>query len=159
MKILALDLGTETGYYDGSEDPQTVVFTPKHRVVEFWEWLSSRVFVDGNFNYDVIVIENAFSQKGKANEVFHDLKAVAKLVCQIADIPLYPLAPSTVKKQFTGNGHASKQEVIDKALAMGLKLPYRIMKAGPDKGKKRFNDNAADAVAVYEVFKKVEEIE
>ena len=110
-------------------------------------------FHEGENTFDVIVVENAIMQRGAANEVFHDLKAVVKLVCQLTETPLIGLSPTRVKKLFTGSGKAEKTDIINKVLDMGIELPYRIMKAGPDKGKKRYSSDAADAVAIWQSFK------
>lgn len=152
MKILALDLATTTGYYTGDNKPKTITFDKKTRTVDYWTWLSSMVFDEGEALFDALVIENAILQKGHALEVFHDLKAVTRLVSQLAGIPMYGIAPNSIKKGFTGNGNATKDDMIKECLTRGIELPYRIMKAGPDKGKKRYSHDAADAVAIYDVF-------
>lgn len=152
IKILALDLGTEMGYYTGEGEPSTVKFEREARTVDFYSWLSGRVFDNGEPLVDVVVLENAFHQLGRANEVFHELKAVVKLVCGLAGVPLHEYSAKAIKKKFTGNGNADKQEVIDKCLELGAEIPFRIMKSGKNKGDKRYNDNAADAYAIYHTY-------
>ena len=156
MRLLALDLATTTGYYTGEGDPKTVTFKKQTRIVDYWEWLSSMVFEGGYNLVDAVVIEDAILQRGHALEAFHDLKAVTKLVTNLAEIPMYGISPNSIKKEFTGNGNATKDEMIQKCLDMGVNLPYRIMKGGPDKGKRRYSHDAADAYAIYYVFKERE---
>lgn len=155
--ILALDLATEFGVYDGYSPPEAIRFGCKEtRILDFFMWLDERL-LDGNYHtavahYDVVAIENAINQKAFANEAFHELKAVTKLLCTKYGIEFAEIAPSRVKKLFTGDGKATKEDIIEKCLEMGVSIPYRTLKSGKNKGQIRYNDNAADAVAVYHAY-------
>lgn len=150
-RILALDLATKTGFHDG-ERIGSIKFDRETRVNSFWDWLRKEIKQGRELCYDVLVIENALNQPRNTMEVFHELKTVVKLVTQMADIPLFVYSPNHVKKVFTGNGHAKKDEIIKKCLDMGYELPYRIIKSGPNKGEKRYDDDAADAIALYHTY-------
>ena len=148
-KILALDLAAKTGYYVGDNKPQTVDFPAATRSLDYWQWITDIIYEAGEARFDAVAIENPIGQRGHALESFLDFKSITKLACQLAEIPIYEYAPTTVKKVFVGYGFAKKDDIIKKCLDMGVEIPYRIMKGGPDKGKRRYDDNAADAVAVY----------
>jgi|21_taG_2_1085346.scaffolds.fasta_scaffold08037_7 Holliday junction resolvasome RuvABC endonuclease subunit len=148
MKVLALDLATNTGFYDG-EEMGSIKLPKDTRVTAFWDWLRQKVYKDGELVYEAVAIENAIGQRAFALEVFHELKAVTKLVTQMADIPLYSYAPNHIKKVFTGNGNAKKPDIVEKCLDMGVEIPYRILKSGKNKGDRRYDDDIADAVAIY----------
>ena len=148
-KILALDLATKMGVYDGT-NAELVVFTPENRVRDFYKWLKARTTDN---HYDVVVFENAFRQPGKAAEVFQQFKTICILVCDEVGAELTSEVPTTIKKVFTGNGRADKQEIIDKVLDMGIWLPYSVPSKGKNKGVKLYDDNAADAVAIHETYR------
>jgi hypothetical protein len=42
--------------------------------------------------------------------------------------------------------------MIKECHSRGIKIPYRILKSGANKGKRKYNDNAADAVGIYYTF-------
>lgn len=150
LKVLAIDLATEFGVYDGSKEATAIRLEEKmFRILQFFIWLTELV---AECKYDVIVVENAINQKAFANEAFHELKALVRLVCQQNGIKFEELSPAHIKKVFTGNGKADKQDVINECLKRGIALPSKVMKSGPDKGKTRYNDNAADAVAIWHTY-------
>lgn len=147
LKVLALDLATEFGVYDGILPPFTVKLEDKmFRVLQFFVWLTEYTT---EHEYDVIVVENALNQKAYANEAFHELKALVRLVCQQNNIRFEEMSPAHIKKVFTGTGRAEKKDIISECIKRGIELPFKILKSGPSKGDKRYNDNAADAVAIY----------
>lgn len=150
MKIVALDLGKNTGVFNGDDFPECIVFEGDNRLIEFWGWILG--YLDEQ-QPDHVVIENALYQMGAANELFHEWKTCVKLACQLGDIWFNEVSPTHVKKVFVGNGKADKSDIIDKVLEMRIGLPYKIPTRGKHRGTKVYNDNAADAVAVYYTFK------
>lgn len=61
---------------------------------------------------DYVVIEApAFAAKGRVSDL-SGLNHAIRLACLRADIPCYPIAPTTVKAATVGNGHATKDMVI-----------------------------------------------
>ena len=147
-RILALDLATTTGFYDGKEFG-SIKFPKETRATAFWDWLRAKVYVDKENQYDIIVIENAIGQRAQALEVFHELKTVVKLVSQMSDIPIIGYSPNSVKKVFAGHGHASKDDIAEKCIQKGIDVPYDIITRGKNKGKKRYDYDIADAIAIY----------
>lgn len=154
-RILALDLGTNFGHYDGVEPPQSETLDSSTRAISFFNWLYKKIRYGNGAKrrYDTIVIENAINQMAFANEVFGELKAMVKLICQQHNIKFYEIAPTRIKKMFAGSGKAEKEDIIAKVLAMGLTLPSKIPTRGKNKGKPVYDSNAADAVAVYHTYK------
>lgn len=147
MDIIALDLATEMGVYTGDGRPYAIKFEKETRSINYWAFICEKAPL-----FDVVVFEDAIGQRGHALEVFHEFKSLTKLACDLADTVLVGVSPAHIKKVFTGNGRASKEDVIEKCLSMGLDVPSRVLKGGPDKGKVRYNDNAADAAAIYHTF-------
>jgi len=150
MKILALDLGKNTGVFNGIDFPECIVFEGEYRLRDFWNWIDSYISC---FEPDHVVIENALYQMGAANELFHEWKTCVKLACQQRDVWFNEVSPAHVKKNFTGNGKAQKEDVINKVLEMRIGLPYKIPTRGKYANTRVYNDNAADAVAIYYAFK------
>ncbi len=150
MKILALDLGKNTGVFNGIDFPECIVFEGDQRLLDFWGWINGRLLKE---QPNHVVIENALYQMGSANELFHEWKTCVKLACQIQDIWFNEVSPAHVKKNFTGSGKAQKEDVINKVLEMRIGLPYKIPTRGKYANTKVYNDNAADAVAIYYAFK------
>lgn len=152
-RILALDLGTTSGYFDGVEDPAVYTLDKTCRAIDLYQWLYGKIRVNGSQKrYDTIVIENAICQMAFANEVFLELKTIVKLLCAQHGIKMVQIAPTRIKKIFTGSGTAEKEDVIKKVLEMGLPLPNRILTRGKNKGNRVYDSNAADAVAVYHTY-------
>lgn len=69
----------------------------------------------------------------------NELLGVAKLVAAEWDIPIHCYKPPTIKKFLTGNGRASKQQMISAVSALF--------------GVETTNDDIADAVAIMELAK------
>jgi Holliday junction resolvasome RuvABC endonuclease subunit len=152
MRILALDLATNTGYYNGEASPASIKFDKDTRMLSYWIWIKTMLYNEGEVLFDAVVMENAIGQRAQALEVFHMMKTLTHLSAALLEVPVFQYAPSTIKKVFTGNGHAKKDEVIKKCLDMGYDIPYRILKSGKNKGQTRYDDDAADAVAIYHTF-------
>ena len=73
---------------------------------------------------NIIVYEKPFfSPKTYANNIRTlEVIGILKLIAEQLNIPIEGIAPTTIKKQFTGNGRASKQDVID---AVRLRFNFR----------------------------------
>lgn len=147
--VLAIDLGTNLGYYfDGT--PHAAHFPKEDRETKYWKWITS--LLSQNKQINTVVIENALYQKGKALEVFHEFKALTKLATRLAGARLYEYSPNSVKKSFTGRGNADKDQMVEECLRRGYDIPYTVVSHGKNKGQKRYNDNCADAVAIYYTY-------
>ncbi len=142
VNILALDLGTKTGYAlrrrDGAMHYGTMDFTPRkswtpgQRWARFRGWLADMV---ATFQIDAIVYERVvFGHSSAASsDVYGGFKALVELTADTHNLTLSSVAVPTVKKHFTGSGRADKDAVMAQARVRGF---------NPD------SHNAADALAV-----------
>ncbi|QQB37974.1 crossover junction endodeoxyribonuclease RuvC [Achromobacter deleyi] len=142
INILALDLGTKTGYAlrrrDGAMRYGTVDFTPRkswtpgQRWARFRGWLADTV---ATFQIDAIVYERVvFGHSSAASsDVYGGFKALVELAADTHSLTLSSVAVPTVKKHFTGSGRADKDAMMAQAKARGF---------SPD------SHNAADALAI-----------
>jgi len=116
MNILALDLATKTGWAhsDGSSGVQD--FKPRRgdspgmRWVEFQAWL--RRILDA-CPTDVIAYEQAHHRGGAATHVAHSLIGIVEKVAAERNIELTNRHTATIKKYATGNGRASKEDMME----------------------------------------------
>lgn len=154
ISILALDLGTHTGFAcrrrDGTVLHGTENFTPRaswtpgQRWQRFRSWLSAFI-VEHQVNaiaYEQVIQggwkgghENAGHKSGAAGDVYGGFKALVEMVADSHNLELHPTHVATVKKQFTGDGRAKKADVIAECKRRGFR---------PD------TDNAADALAILD---------
>lgn len=133
--ILALDLGTKTGYalsngVSGVKDLKT----DRHegagmRYLRFERWL-------GLMNYDHMVDEIYYEEVRRhagtqASHVYGGLQATLTKFCEEKLIPYQSVPVGTIKKHATGYGNASKEMMISAAKELGYKVE---------------DDNAADAI-------------
>ncbi|WP_082889788.1 crossover junction endodeoxyribonuclease RuvC [Achromobacter ruhlandii] len=142
VNILALDLGTKTGFAlrrrDGAMRYGTVDFTPRkswtpgQRWARFRGWLADTV---ATFQIDAVVYERVvFGHSSAASsDVYGGFKALVELAADTHSLTLSSVAVPTVKKHFTGSGRADKEPMLAQAKARGF---------SPD------SHNAADALAI-----------
>lgn len=138
MKILALDLGTKTGWAYARNDEiesGTVNFkTSRHegggyRFHRFRQWLQN--FERPDFvHFEEVRRHNSVG----AAHVYGGFMATLTAWCESEGIPFSSVPVGTIKKHFTGNGAASKNAVIAQA--------FRTYGLFPD------DDNHADALAL-----------
>lgn len=137
VSILALDLGTKTGYalrtFAGGISHGTKSFkVGKYdgagmRYLKFREWLE-----DITCGVDRVAYEAVRRHVGTdAAHVYGGLMATLSGFCEENKIPYEGVAVGTIKKHATGKGNASKEEMVQAALLRGW---------GPE------DDNAADAL-------------
>ena len=135
--ILALDLGTTTGWASASEGGiQSGVQSFKNdrfsgggmRYLKFERWLNSLV------EPDQVIFEEVRRHRGTdAAHVYGGLMAVLTKWCESREIPYQGVPVGTIKKSFTGNGNASKQMMITECEKRGYKPK---------------DDNEADAIGL-----------
>lgn len=142
VNILALDLGTKTGFAlrrrDGAMRYGTVDFTPRkswtpgQRWARFRGWLADTV---ATFQIDAVVYERVvFGHSSAASsDVYGGFKALVELAADTHSLTLSSVSVPTVKKHFTGSGRADKEAMLAQAKARGF---------SPD------SHNAADALAI-----------
>lgn len=142
MKILALDLGSKTGWAIGNGKVAK----------EFGEvnFVRRGLFDGGSFHEadlflgekvlsaDLVVVErpNGRMPGFHAYRVLFGLYGLVENVCFSYSRPLHSYAATTIKKSWTGSGRAKKPEMVDRAL---LIKAYKDVKS----------HNVADAIALY----------
>ena len=141
MSILALDLGTKTGYAI-VDDGRVLLsgvwnFTREknehygHMFFNLREQLKATIWREG---IDMIAYELAHHRAGPATRIGVGMNAIVLLVCASCDIPMREVHTATLKKHATGSGRASKDEMIVKAREYLDREPV--------------DDNEADAVLI-----------
>ncbi|TRM53292.1 crossover junction endodeoxyribonuclease RuvC [Achromobacter sp. LC458] len=144
--ILALDLGTKTGYAlrrrDGSTRHGTEVFTPRKSWSEGQKWARYRAWLAGVINDEKVhrvVYEQVIRHEVKGRPVwdaahaYGAFEAITHMVCDGFNIQAHGVNLSTVKKSFTGSGRAKKEDMMLQAKVRGFKV---------------VDDNNADALAI-----------
>lgn len=123
MKLLALDLGTTTGFCCG---------TPEHHVSGAWrlkidrfsDWKQRLVKLRGHLNeyynaykFERVVLEEVRRHQGvDAAHLYGALLGAVGVWCHDnGEIPYLGVPVGTIKKFATGKGNASKQDMIDAA--------------------------------------------
>lgn len=140
--ILALDLGTQTGWalrgYDGLIQSGTASFKPRRfdgggmRYVRFSAWLDELNKHRGPVG--LIYFEEVRRHAATdAAHVYGGLMATLTAWAELRGIPYEGVPVSTIKRHATGKGNAPKQAMIDAARARGFSPA---------------DDNEADAIAL-----------
>lgn len=138
INILALDTATRTGYCFGKgHDLQFGHYIlPKElqeegeKFFHFSVWVSRLIELE---KPEAIIIEKPFV-RGYSTFYLFGLVAVAQAVAASFGIPVMKATPSTIKKSFTGNGKASKMDMVDRAKEKGYQVTV---------------DDEADAIALH----------
>lgn len=141
MTICALDLATKTGYASSASGVVTSgVFCCASKPKEPWgakflrfrgwlrDWLEQE-------KPDALAYEEVRRwSSGDAAKAYCGLRAVMLMECYIRSIPVEGYAVGTIKLHATGNGRASKQQMIEAAWTRW--------------GVKTTSDDLADALAI-----------
>ena len=146
MNILALDLGTKTGWAmmqnfavtsDTTTASGSLCFVTNRtagygiRFLNFHNWL---VGMFQKYKIDLVVFEDVKNHVGVyAAHAYGGFLAGLTAVCEENNVSYQGFGVKTIKKFITGNGNANKQDVID---------------AIHTKGYKPVDDNEADALAL-----------
>ena len=128
MKILSLDLATKTGWAHNVDDPfmsnsGTSEFpvkrgeSPGIRFLRCRAWLNS--MSEDLMGIDVIVYEQAHHRGGAATAVCVGLATEVQAFAAEQGIELMTVHTSKLKKFATGNGRASKEDMIKAAKRLG----------------------------------------
>lgn len=134
-KVLAIDLGLKCALFDGVTIYDLKTDKSKTRWKDFYEGLSDII---ETFQPEVIVVEDAMFQQASAAAVFLGQKAIVETYCQRSGILFFGIWVGTVKKTFTGNGKAQKEDMIQTCIELGY---------SPS------TDDQADSIAVWNTFK------
>lgn len=145
MKILALDLGNKTGYalYDGkftlsnTANHKNSKLDVGHQYLNFSGWLKDLI-VDFDSD-DEIYYEDVRRHLGTdAAHVYGGYLAILQSLCYLKGIRPVGVAVGTIKKNWTGKGNATKQQMIAEAKRRGFDP---------------VDDNEADALAILDYAK------
>lgn len=141
--ILALDLGTQTGWsllHNGQVTSGTLTFKNDRyqgggmRYLRFSRWLNEMKLCAGDMKE--VYFEEVRRHLGvDAAHVYGGFLATLTSWCEGASIPYQGVSVGTIKQHATGKGNASKSDVLES------------MKA---KGYSPKDDNEADALALLE---------
>lgn len=151
MKILALDLGTQTGWavsVDGLVTSGSQSFKPTRfegagmRFLKFKRFLSDlKANADG---FDIVVFEEVRRHRGvDAAHAYGGFMAHLTAWCEHHQIPYKAEPVQSIKIYWTGKGNANKQAMFDTALA---------------KGYTPADDNEADAIALLHLTMSEEKV-
>ena len=128
-KILALDLGTKTGWAfcnshgvisSGSKSFLNTRFeSVGMRFLKFNDWLNSVNYIDGGF--DIVYFESVNRHLGTAAaHAYGGYMGVLMAWCEFAKIPYQGIGVGTIKLSACGNGRASKKDMVNKAIELGF---------------------------------------
>ena len=142
MTILAIDLGTTTGWALRSRGGRVVhgfvSFRPQRfegggmRYLRFKRWLTEMKAVAGDIH--AVYFEEVRRHAGvDAAHVYGGLLATLTAWCEHHNIPYQEVPVGTIKKHATGKGNAGKEGMVAAMQALG----YRVT-----------DDNEADALAL-----------
>ena len=128
MKILALDLGTKTGWalyvgpgviFSGAWDLKPSRFSGGGmRFVRFVGFLTE---LHKNIGYDRVVFEEVRRHMSTdAAHVYGGLMATLTMFCEDKSLPYEGVPVGTIKKTWTGKGNAKKDEMVAEAVRRGF---------------------------------------
>lgn len=142
MNILAIDLGTTTGWAlktrDGNIRSGSTACAPQSGEGRGQRWLRFRAmlsqFNDTAGDIQAVYFEDVKNHKGvMAAHVYGGLLAHLETWCELRRVVLKPVGVGMVKKNWTGAGNAKKPDMIAVAKAKGFNP---------------IDDNEADALAI-----------
>ena len=141
MRILALDLGTHTGWASrttgGVVESGVQDFTPRRgesagiRYLHFRRWLEEIV---GLVRPHVIAYEMPHLRGGHAATVLAGLQTRVEEIAAHLGLELLPVHTGTLKKHATGRGNANKSDMLAAACARW--------------GRRAYGEDEADALCV-----------
>ncbi|WP_255607004.1 crossover junction endodeoxyribonuclease RuvC [Brucella intermedia] len=141
VKILALDLGTTTGFAVGGVDHMisgTWNLKPGRydgggmRYVKFRQKLNE---IHSAYGLELVYFEEVRRHKGvDAAHVYGGFLASLTAWCEENNVPYEGLPVGEIKKTWTGSGNASKDAMINECIRRGFSPK---------------DDNEADAIAMY----------
>ncbi len=147
MKVLALDLGTKTGWCFGStqnggcdlssnnhgvHDMTKSANDPGLRFLKFHNWFRAMVKSE---RPDAVYFEDVKRHVSNLSaRVYCGLLSQAQLICYAEKVELVGVGVGTIKKHATGKGNAPKESMIEAAKNYGLNP---------------VDDNDADAICLW----------
>jgi len=143
MKILALDLGTKTGWAFGDGKDIKRVYSgvqdfglkrgesPGMRLLSFDKWIYEML---AKYKPVMVGYEMPHQRGGHSTQLLLGLLSILHVACEKAKIDYSPVHSMTLKKSATGSGKASKEQMISLAT---VKFKRKII-----------DDNEADALHI-----------
>lgn len=126
MRILALDPATESGwaFIDESNPTSSLRFgsfsIPNQKNTLKWKWYRDRIsLLVKIFRPELIVAEMPVIAHVGATIHHAKLVGLIELVCQESSIQFKQVAPTEIKKKFTGVGNADKQKMLSASRLIG----------------------------------------
>lgn len=115
MKILALDLGSTTGWAF-VEDDKVLNFGEQYfpgdrpaRLFKFHDWYHRKIH---EFTPEVVIFERPFCRGLHATRSLWGAAGIVEAETYGQGLPSLDIVPSTLKKWATGSGRASKDDMI-----------------------------------------------
>lgn len=164
MRILALDLGTRTGWawWDGQRRESGVqVFdvrrgeSPGMRYIRWNAWLDATLSwgPPGRLAPELVIFEQPHHRGGAATEVSAGFSTRVLEFCARHGIQHTALHSATLKKWATGRGNAKKPEMVESVVArfcQGVNFRHDGERLTTQTLTKTLDDNEADAIALLE---------
>lgn len=120
MNILALDLGTRTGWAHSCGQSGTQDFTPRRGDSPGMKWLAFRAWLNRIADMvpiDVIAYEQTHHRGGAATHSGHAMIAIVEAFAAERQVEITSRHTATIKKYATGKGNAKKPHMLDAAKA------------------------------------------
>tara|TARA_R110000803_G_scaffold50217_2_gene104329 strand:+ start:133 stop:681 length:549 start_codon:yes stop_codon:yes gene_type:complete len=150
MKILALDLATKTGWAllaNGVTSCGVVNFgngkkkadgkDPDAPQARFEDWIAKHIRL---WKIDVVVYEEVYRwMSQRAANIYNGQRGYMRSKAYRCGIKRVSYSPPTIKKHFTGNGHAKKKDMIAEAERRWPSLEI-------------IDDNQVDALAILSLY-------
>lgn len=152
MNILAIDIGTTTGWARASRDGRVVSgsnnFAPRRMEAAGQRWLKFRAFLAEQRlqagEIHAVYYEDVKQHAGTlAAHVYGGFLAMLEMWCAANNVPLRPVGVGVVKKHWTGKGNADKAAMCETARAKGFRPK---------------DNNEADALAILSLARSLEQL-
>lgn len=151
MKLLALDLGTTTGWCMSSINPHgkrqqqsgSQSFKPRSnegagmRYLKFSRWLDEMQKLSNGIEWLAFEEVKQHPASVAAGHVYGGFLATLTSWCEANNVNYEPIPAGTIKKHWTGKGNAGKDVML---------------KIARERGFKPADDNEADALAIHDLM-------
>ena len=149
MNILAIDIGTQTGWArtdrNGTVHSGTENFSNRRWEMAGQRWLKFRAFLAEQRTVGeihAVYYEDVKQHAGTlAAHVYGGFLAMLEMWCAANNVPLRPVGVGQVKKHWTGKGNADKTAMVETARAKGFHPK---------------DNNQADALAILSLAQHIE---
>ncbi len=134
LRILACDPMSVYATYDG-KSCNTYSIDKNHKEFSFYSKMIDILgLMKGKIKYDVVVFEETRFPHANSQRIMYGQLAILKVLLHPSKCKLVTFAPKAIKKTFTGDGDAKKEDMIAECGRRNIKVK---------------TDHEADAVALY----------